>query len=80
MQMWCGRMKARHGNNALNFLNWSGSMKVGDLVRLNGILGIVTAPCIKRWAKSGDVWVLWNNRHKPIVECSGFLELVNESR
>ena len=31
-------------------------MKVGDLVRYKGILGIVTAPCIKRWAKSGDVW------------------------
>ena len=55
-------------------------MNVGDLVRLKGILGIVTAPCIKRWAKSGDVWVLWNNRRKPIVECSGFLALVNASR
>ena len=55
-------------------------MKVGDLVRYKGILGIVTAPCIKRWAKSGDVWVLWSNRHKPIVECSGFLEVMNESR
>ena len=55
-------------------------MQVGDLVRLDGILGIVTAPCIKRWAKSGDVYVLWSNRSKPIVECSGFLELVNASR
>ncbi len=55
-------------------------MNVGDLVRHKGILGIVTAPCIKRWAKSGDVWVLWSNRRKPIVECSGFLELVNASR
>jgi hypothetical protein len=59
---------------------WRLSMKVGDLVKYKGILGIVTAPCIKRWAKSGDVWVLWSNRNKPIVECSGFMELVNESR
>ena len=35
---------------------------------------------VKRWAKSGDVYVLWRNRRKPIVECSGFLELVNASR
>jgi hypothetical protein len=55
-------------------------MKVGDLVKYKGVLGIVTAPCIKRWAKSGDVWVLWSNRRKPIVECGGFMELVNASR
>ena len=30
--MWCGHMKERHGNSALNFLNWSASMKIGDLV------------------------------------------------
>jgi len=55
-------------------------MQVGDLVKYKGILGIVTALCIKRWAKSGDVYVLWSNRSKPIVESSGFMELVNASR
>jgi hypothetical protein len=41
-------MKARYGNSALNFLNWSGSMKVGDLVEIEkwcrnkGRRGIVT--------------------------------------
>jgi len=48
MQMWCGPMKVRHGNSALNFLNWSGSVKVGDLVEIEkwcknkGRRGIVT--------------------------------------
>ena len=55
-------------------------MKVGDLVKYKGVLGIVTAPCIKRWAKSGDVWVLWTDDHKPKIENSDFMELVNASR
>ena len=55
-------------------------MKVGDLVRLRGTLGIVTAPCIKRWANPADVWVLWSNRHKPIIENGDFMELVSASR
>ena len=55
-------------------------MKVGDLVRHKGILGIVTAPCTKRWAKPEDVWVLWTNKSKPKIEAGGFLELVNASR
>jgi len=55
-------------------------MKVGDLVRYEGRLGIVTARCKKRWAKPDDVWVLWNDLHKPIIESGDFMELVNESR
>jgi hypothetical protein len=55
-------------------------MEVGDLVKYKGSVGIVIGPCTKRWAKSGDVYVLWSNRSKPIVECSGFLELINASR
>ena len=55
-------------------------MKVGDLVKYKGTLGIVTAPCVKRWAKSGDVYVLWSNRSKPMIESGDFMELVNASR
>ena len=55
-------------------------MKVGDLVKYKGILGIVTAPCIKRWAKPADVWVLGTDDHKPKIENGDFMELVNASR
>ena len=55
-------------------------MNVGDLVRLRGTLGIVTALCTKRWANPADVWVLWNNRRKPIIENGDFMELINASR
>ena len=55
-------------------------MKVGDLVKYKGILGIVTAPCTKRWAKPADVWVLWTDDHKPKIENGDFMELVNASR
>ena len=55
-------------------------MKVGDLVKYKGTLGIVTAPCIKRWAKSADVWVLWTNKNKPMIENGDYMELVNASR
>ena len=55
-------------------------MQVGDLVRYKGTLGIVTALCTKPWAKPADVWVLWNNKRKPIVESGDFLELINENR
>ena len=56
------------------------AMKVGDLVKHKGKLGIVTAPCRKRWAKPADVWVLWTNKSKPVIESGDFMELVNESR
>jgi hypothetical protein len=55
-------------------------MQVGDLVRYKGILGIVIGPCTKRWAKPADVWVLWTNESKPMIESSDFLELLNASR
>jgi hypothetical protein len=55
-------------------------VKVGDLVKYKGTLGIVIALCTKRWAKPGDVWVLWSNKRKPFVESGDFMELVNESR
>jgi hypothetical protein len=55
-------------------------MKVGDLVKYKGILGIVTAPCTKRWAKPADVCVLWNNKRKPTIENGDFMELINASR
>jgi len=55
-------------------------MQVGDLVRYKGSVGIVTGPVRKRWAKPADVWVLWNNKRKPIAESGDFLELINASR
>jgi hypothetical protein len=55
-------------------------VKVGDLVKYKGTLGIVTALCIKRWARPGDVWVLWSNRRRVVVESRGYMELVNASR
>ena len=55
-------------------------MKVCDLVKYKGSIGIVLGPCTKRWAKPEDVWVLWANKSKPSIEAGGFLELVNESR
>jgi hypothetical protein len=55
-------------------------MRVGDLVKYQGTLGIVTAPCKKRWAEPADVWVLWNGKRKPTIENGDFMELVNASR
>jgi len=55
-------------------------VKVGDLVKYKGSIGIVLGSCTKRWAKDDDVWVLWHHKRKPIVESGGFMELVNESR
>ena len=55
-------------------------MKVGDLVKYKGTLGIVTALCTKRWAKQADVWVLWSDKRKPMIESGDFMELVNASR
>ena len=55
-------------------------MKVGDLVKYKGEIGIVLEPCSRRWAKPGDVWVLWPHKRNAIVESSDFMELVNESR
>ncbi len=55
-------------------------MKVGDLVKYKGEVGIVLEPCTKSWAKDGDVWVLWHHSYKPKVESPKFLELVNENR
>jgi len=55
-------------------------MKVGDLVRYKDSVGIVTGAVRKRWAKPADIWVLWNNNHKPMIESSDFLELLNASR
>ena len=55
-------------------------MKVGDLVKYKGTLGLVTALCIKRWAKPDDVWVLWNDKRYPMIESGNYMELVNASR
>ena len=55
-------------------------MKVGDLVKYKGSVGIVTGAVRKRWAKPADVWVLWNDKRKPMIESSDFLELLNASR
>jgi hypothetical protein len=55
-------------------------MKPGDLVKYKGTLGLVTALCTKRWAKPADVWVLWTNKNKPIIESGDFMELINASR
>jgi len=55
-------------------------VKVGDLVKYKGSVGIVIGPCIKRWADPADVWVLWTDDHKPKIENGDFMELVNASR
>ena len=55
-------------------------MKVGDLVKYKGEIGIVLEPCTKRWAKADDVWVLWHHKRKPVVESGEFMELANEGR
>ena len=55
-------------------------MKIGDLVKYKDSIGIVLGPCTKRWAKSGDVWVLWPHKQKPIVESSDFMEVISEER
>lgn len=52
-------------------------MKVGDLVKYKGSIGIVLRPCTKRWADPADVWVLWADDHKPKIENGDFMELVN---
>lgn len=54
-------------------------MQVGDLVKFKGSIGIVLGPCTKRWAKPGDVWVLWPDKDKPSIESSDFMEAVDES-
>ena len=53
-------------------------MKVGDLVKYKGSIGIVTALCTKRWAKPADVWVLWTNGATKI-ENGDFMELVTQA-
>ena len=55
-------------------------MKVGDLVKYKGSIGIVIGPCGKRWAAPEDVWVLWTNKSKPSIEAGGFLKVINASR
>ena len=55
-------------------------MKVGDLVKYKGEIGIVLEPCFKTWAKEDDVWVLWHHSRKPKVESLKLLEVVSESR
>ena len=55
-------------------------MKVGDLVKYKGSVGIVTGAVRKRWAEPADVWVLWNDKRKPMIESGDFLELLNASR
>lgn len=55
-------------------------MQAGDLVKYKGSIGIVLGPCTKRWAKPADVWVFWSHKHRPVIESSDLMELVNESR
>ena len=55
-------------------------MKVGDLVRFRGSVGLVVGPCKKRWAKHADVWVMWTDERKPKIECGLRLEVLNASR
>ena len=55
-------------------------MKVGDLVKYKGSVGLVMGACKKRWAKPADVWVLWNDENKPKAECGRLLEVLNASR
>jgi|2_EtaG_2_1085320.scaffolds.fasta_scaffold79709_3 hypothetical protein len=59
-------------------------MKVGDLVKYKGnppTLGVIVATKVtKRWSYPGDVWVLWSNERKPVIQSSNSLEVISESR
>jgi hypothetical protein len=57
-----------------------GELKISDLVKYKGEIGIVLGPCTKRWARPGDVLVLWPDKCKPIVESGEFLEVISASR
>ncbi len=55
-------------------------MKVGDLVRYRGVLGVIVRRCTAKWAERGDVIVLWADELEPTLENGEFLEVVSESR
>ncbi len=49
-------------------------MKVGDLVRYRGVLGVIVRRCTAKWAERGDVIVLWADEVEPTLENGEFLE------
>ncbi len=55
-------------------------MRIGDLVRFRGSVGLVMGPCKKRWAAVDDVWVKWTDEPKAKIEAGRFLEVLNASR
>jgi hypothetical protein len=60
-------------------------MKIGDLVKHNGKIGIVTALVTKKQAVrdgscTDDVWVHWNNWTRPLWESYNYLEVLSASR
>jgi len=55
-------------------------MKVGDLVRFRGSVGLVMGACKKRWAKPADVWVMWTDEDRPKIESGLLLEVINAGR
>jgi len=55
-------------------------VKVGDLVRYRGVLGIIVRRSTAKWAERDDVYVLWADEVEPTLENGEFLEVVSESR
>ena len=55
-------------------------LKVGTLVGWKGDVGLVVGKVTNIGAKTGDVWVKWNDDLKPRWHSSATLEVINESR
>ena len=55
-------------------------LKAGTLVGRKGDVGLVVGKVTNIGAKTGDVWVKWNNDLKPEWECGAALEVLSERR
>ena len=55
-------------------------MKVGDLVRWRGSVGLVLGKVMNIGAKTGDIWVKWSDDPKPRWESGPLLEVINADR
>ena len=55
-------------------------LKAGTLVGRKGDVGLVVGKVTNIGAKTGDVWVKWNNDLKSAWECGAALEVISERR
>ena len=55
-------------------------LKVGTLVRWRGSIGLVMGKVTSIGAKTGDIWVKWNDDPKPSWERGARLEVISASR